>query len=133
MKQRDDNNDKILRRWHHWHREQLSEALAGPHGAVVKQIVDFLRDLTPQKMLALLDFMHAQNWCGVDANTRFVVLHELNFAIANLREREGRPPFDDALPFTDESPTVFEIARTLLSCTSRENPAGDDLRQKQRT
>ena len=119
----------VLRHWRKWHREQLNEALAGPHGAVVKPIMDFLGQLTPEKMPALLKFMRAQDWRLVDADVRLVVLHELNAAITRLREREGKPPIDDALP--GEAPTLFLIVRELLSCTAG-NPAGE-FRHNRRT
>jgi hypothetical protein len=102
----------VLRRWRKWHREQLNQALAGPHGAVVKQIVDMLDDLAPRQMPALLAVLRAQDWRGVDVSTRFVILHEINTAIAELREREGKPSFGDSLP--GEAPTLFETIREML-------------------
>ena len=114
---------RMIARWRAWHREQLDDALAGPHGDVVRPIIALLADLTPQKMLALIELLRAQDWRLVDANARFIILHEINSAVTQLRERKNRPPFDDTLP--DEQPTLFLIARELLSCTSRKNPAGE--------
>jgi hypothetical protein len=47
---------------------------------------------------ALIDFIRTQNWHVIDAETKLVVLHEINGAIAKLRIRDGMSPFDDGLP-----------------------------------
>jgi hypothetical protein len=116
------DDTSLLRCWRAWHREQLDQALAGPHGAVIRPIVELLGDLTPQKMPTLLDLLRAQDWRIVDADVRYELLHLINTAITKLRERENRPPIDDALP--DESPTLFLLARDMLSGSKPGNPAG---------
>jgi hypothetical protein len=73
-------------------------------------------------MTKLLKFMRTVEWRLVDADTRFTLLHQINGGIISLREREGKLAFDDPLP--GEQSTLFLIARTLLSGTSRETPAG---------
>ena len=111
-----------LRRWRAWHAEQLEAALAGPDGNVVCRITEILADLTPGRMPALLEIIRQTDWRLVRADARFVLLHEIDSAIIALRERQGRPPFDDALE--GEEPTLFLLVRHMLSGDSRENPAG---------
>ena len=113
----------MMAQWRAWHAEQLELALEGDSGVIVLRIIEIVHGLTPSKMPTLVRLIDEVDWRLVNADVRFVILHELNAAIAELCEREGRPPFDDALPFSDEKPTPFQIVRDMLSCTSRENPA----------
>jgi hypothetical protein len=103
------DNAHLLRAWRQWHREQLEQALAGPHGAAVAQVIEFLEDMGPQSATALIALLHEHDWRRMDADVRFVVLHEINTAIIKLREQSGLPPFDDALP--NERDTGFLIVR----------------------
>src|SRR5271165_6738743 len=100
--------ERQMSAWRRWHAEQLHAALDGPHCTVVKQIIKLLGNLTPRNMPDLLKFMRMQDWHPIDADTRFILLHEINSAITELREREGKPSFDDALPGGRD--TLFQIA-----------------------
>jgi hypothetical protein len=64
----------------------------------------------------LIAFVAAQDWTVVDAETRFIALHEINTAICRVRERASLEPIADALP--GEQPTVFQLIRPLLSFPS---------------
>jgi hypothetical protein len=101
-----------LRAWRTWHHQQLEEVLAGPHAVIATQVVHFLKTMTPASANVLLALMRGQTWASVDANTKFVLLHEINQAITRLREKSGLPPFDDPLP--GERDTGFLIIRALL-------------------
>jgi hypothetical protein len=90
------DDQKLLRTWRNWHREQLEEALAGVHGAVMAGLMAELKALRSAR--ALVDFIAAQDWAAVDAETRLIALHEISTAICKLRERAGLPPLDDPLP-----------------------------------
>jgi hypothetical protein len=108
-----DDDTRLLRIWRQWRREQLDEALAGPHGHIVKAVTDFLQHRMSLKSAPeLLALLRRQDWRLVDADTRLTVLHEINIASARLRERNGLSPFSDSLP--GEQPTLFELARVLL-------------------
>jgi hypothetical protein len=98
--------------WKQWHREQLEQVLAGPHGAAVAQVIEFLKGMEPQSAPALIALLREHAWQQMDADVRFVVLHEINTAIIKLREQSGLPPFDDALPHKRD--TGFLIVRQLL-------------------
>jgi hypothetical protein len=95
---------KMMREWRAWHAGQIELALDGDSGTIVKSIMAFVRGLVPKRMPALLRLMRSVDW-RLDADTKFTILHELNSAIAELREKEGKPPFDDALP--REPDTMF--------------------------
>src|SRR5262249_42291455 len=92
------NGSKLLRAWRNWHAEQREEALAGPHGKFVTQLLEALHGLTLRDGAKLVGFIRAQDWSAVDFNTRFVCLHETNDRITILREEAGMAPFDDSLP-----------------------------------
>jgi hypothetical protein len=111
-RKRRDGDARLLRQWHKFHREQLEAALAGPHGAVLGRLMKFLETLTPKSMPALIGQIEAPAWQLADAQTRFVALHEINDAIAAVREHHGMPPLDDALPH--QRLNGFLIIRALL-------------------
>jgi hypothetical protein len=110
----------MLRAWKAWHREQLEQVLGGPHGAAVAQVVEFLKGMGPQSAPALIALLHEHDWRRMDADVRFVVLHEINTAIIKLREQSGLPPFDDALP--NERDTGFLIVRQLMLGDGKSSP-----------
>src|SRR5262245_50735454 len=90
---------KLARAWRAWHREKLMEALAGPHGVIVVHVIEFLKTMTPASANALLNLMRSQSWDGVDANTKFTLLHEINAKITRIREQlDKEQPIDDGLP-----------------------------------
>ena len=87
---------RLLRTWREWHREQLEEALAGVRRDVLERLMEQLKDLRSAR--ALVDFIAAQDWESLDADTRVIALFEINRAITALRERQKLPPINDALP-----------------------------------
>ena len=78
---------RLLRAWRKWHGEQLDEVLAGPYGAAVAQVIDFLKRMDPQSAPALIALVREFDWDQMDAGVRLVILHEVNAAIVKLRER----------------------------------------------
>jgi len=52
-------------------------------------------------------------WQPADRNTRFLVLHLIDSAMTELRERYLLSPFDD--PIFDEPPNAFLLIRDILS------------------
>lgn len=102
---------RLLCSWRKWHAECLAEALTGPHASILAQLVEVLCGLTLKSAPVLLAFVERQNWRSVDADTRFIALHEINLAITRLRERAGMAPFDDPL---DGRLNVFQRAKALL-------------------
>jgi hypothetical protein len=102
---------RLLRAWKRWHREQLKEALAGVHAAVFERLMTRLKDLRSAR--ELVDFIAAQDWTAVDYDTRFTALHQINNAIAALRERNGLTPIDDPLPGAPEN--AFRIIKTIMT------------------
>src|SRR5262245_49299304 len=80
---------RLARTWRAWHAEELTEALAGPHRHVLEPLMQLLKNLDLHSSNALVDFIRAQDWSAIDAQTKFVVLHEINTAITKLRTRNG--------------------------------------------
>jgi hypothetical protein len=78
----------------------------------------------------LLAFVEAQDWTAVDAETRLVALHEINSAIAKLRERNGLPPIDDALEH--ERPNAFILIKKILFPRERKAPPDATIRSMSR-
>jgi hypothetical protein len=107
-----DERGQQVRAWRRWHREQLDEALAGPHGRTLERLLRFLESMTLQSAPALVELVRSENWKSADYVTRLVALHEINGAITALRERHGLAPFDDGLP--GEPATAFGLIKDLL-------------------
>ena len=101
----------LLRAWRAYHREQLDKALAGVHRDVMGRLMAQLNDLRSAR--ELVDFIEAQYWSAVDADTRLIALHEINNAITQLRERLGQEPIDDALPH--EPLRAFQLVRNIVN------------------
>jgi len=105
---------RLLRAWRNWHAEELAEALAGPHRVIATQVVTFLKmmTMTPAAADALLTLMRSHTWADVDANTRFILLHEINTAITRMREKNGMVVISDPLPYHRLS--VFLTIKSLM-------------------
>ena len=89
---------RLLRSWRKWHREELETALAGQHGAMVERLVFILKELKLESAPLLLAYIRGVDWTTVDYPTRLTVLHEINTAIARMRERNGLSFYDDGFP-----------------------------------
>jgi len=86
-----------------YHAEQLEQAFAEIHSDVMKRLMAQLEDLRSAR--ALVDFIAAQDWEFVEADTRAIALFEINRAVTALRERQKLPPINDAPRRTaDRSP-----------------------------
>jgi hypothetical protein len=62
-------------------------------------------------LLKLIDF---GKWAKADTEARYLVLELIANRIVYLRESEGWAPFSDAIPFSRDEPTLFEIIRARL-------------------
>jgi len=103
---------RFLRAWRKWHAEKLEETLAGPHRHIIEPLVTLLKHLDLHSSKPLLDFIRAQDWYVIDAQTKLVVLHEINEAICRLRTRANKQPIDDAL--WGEPATAFQVIRLII-------------------
>jgi hypothetical protein len=102
----------LLRDWRRWHREQLDEALVGPHGNMLQSLMVLLKNLNLQSGKELISFIRAQDWHVVDAQTKLVILHTINTAITKLRTGNSMSPFDDGLPGGRSN--VFQAIRLIV-------------------
>jgi len=102
----------LLRAWRRWHVEQLEEALVDVHADVMSRLMAQLEEL--RSVRELVDFISAQDWNAVDADTRAIALHEINKAIIKVRERMNeKEPINDPLPGQPEN--ALRIIETILS------------------
>jgi hypothetical protein len=102
----------LLREWDKWHAEELTEALEGVHGAVVREVMCVLDQLELESAGALLDAVRRQDWRAVSPDVRLTILHQVNEQITRLRDRHDMPPIDDPLPGAPES--VFCRIKALV-------------------
>ena len=117
MKRRQSEKDKkladdarLLKWWRAWHREQLEQALAGPHGAVLAELFRMFKNLQHVQPAQLIGFARSIDWAVIDTDTKLVTLHEFNAAITRLRERHNMEPIDDTVE--DEPP--FRQLKAIL-------------------
>jgi len=101
---------RLLKWWRAWHREQLEQALAGPHGAVLAELFRMFKNLQHVQPAQLIGLARSIDWAGIDVDTKLTVLHEFNTAITRLRERHNMEPIDDTVE--DEPP--FRTLKAIL-------------------
>jgi hypothetical protein len=105
------DDERLMRMWRKWHREQLEEALTGPHAEVMGQLMVRLKDLHSAR--ELVTFIETQDWSAIDADTRLIALHQINTAITKLRELAELEPIDDAL--WHEPPRAFQLIKKIIT------------------
>jgi len=110
-----DERDTQVTVWRSWRRERRDALLGGPHGADTRVLLDFLQTMSLASAAELVDAVGRGPWQQADSDVRFEVLSLVDDAIVALRERHDLPPFDDALPFSDEAPTAFLQLREALA------------------
>jgi hypothetical protein len=108
-----DERDTQVKVWCAWRCERRDALLAGPHGADAQALLNFIWTMTLASAAALVDAVGRGPWHQADSDTRFEVLSIVDAAIIALRERQGLPPFDDALP--GEASNAFLLVREALS------------------
>jgi hypothetical protein len=94
--------------------ELLVRLLQGPDAAEVKRFMSFMRVMKLTDGDRFLDFIHHSTWLEKEPkDVRRQILHIIGRTIYRMREREGLPPFDDAI--FDEELTVFDRIKELLA------------------
>ena len=104
------DNARLLRWWKAWHREQREAVLAGPHGAVLGELLRMVKNLQHVQPAQLIGFARSIDWIAIDYDTKLTVLHEINSSITKFREKRGLEPIDDTVE--DEPP--FRTLKAIL-------------------
>jgi hypothetical protein len=102
----------LLRAWKRFHRDECEAVCAGPHGAVLSELLRMVENLQNVQPSQLIGFVGSIDWASINYATRLTVLHELNTAITKVREKRGLEPIDDPLPRQPDSP--FRIIKAIL-------------------
>ena len=102
-----------LKLWRAHHRAEINAVINGPYQNDWRALLRVVKSLTIENPGAIVEYVQGAQWLrDADIQTRRVVLAMIARAIIQLREINGYPPFDDALP--GEEPTAFEIIRNEL-------------------
>jgi hypothetical protein len=109
------DNERLLRWWKKFHREERDLALAGPHGAVLAELFRMFKNLQHVQPAQLIGFARSIDWVTIDADTKLIVLHEFNTAVTRFRDKRGLEPIDDTVE--DEPP--FRTFKAMLFPSSR--------------
>jgi hypothetical protein len=80
---------------------------------MIERLVFILKSLVPDSAPLLLAYIRGVNWPSVDYHTRLIVLHEVNRAITELREKSNLTPFDDGL--LGERDNVFRTIQKIVT------------------
>ena len=104
------DNERLLRWWKKFHREEREAVVAGPHGAVLAELFRMVKNLQHVQPAQLIGLARSIDWAAIDADTKLVTLHELNAAITRFREKRGLEPIDDTV--SDEPP--FRTIKAIL-------------------
>jgi hypothetical protein len=110
------DDSRLLRAWKKFHFEQRDKVLSGPHGSVMHELFRMFANLKHCQPAQLIGFVRSIDWASIDSTTKFVVVHELNTAIASYREKRGLDPIDDNLPGQPDSP--FRTIRAIVLTAS---------------
>ena len=74
-----------------------------------------VHELTPDNTDAFVGYVAKQRWLlDAELDIRRLALAFIANRLIRLRLEQGLAPMDDAMPFSDEPPTLFETVRTLL-------------------
>jgi hypothetical protein len=114
--------DTMFRRWRQWHGAQLKEALRGPWGEDLAELLEFLAKMGPEDGQALIDLIRRQGWAAAGSGNKYLILREIDLAIIRVRERLKLPPLDSSIPFSSEPPTAFELVKGILFDTGDAAP-----------
>jgi hypothetical protein len=106
------DDQRLLRAWKKFHREERDAVLAGPHGVMLGELFRMLENLQHVQPAQLIGLARSVDWVGIDTDTKLTVLHEINVAITRFREKRGEEPIDDALP--GEPLRVFQVIRGIV-------------------
>ena len=92
------DDERLMAAYRAWHAQELAVVVAGPHGAIVSEIMSKIARLDLANGAALVATFEQIDWSTICARPKLVLLHELNNAVADLRGRHGLPVIDDPLP-----------------------------------
>jgi hypothetical protein len=103
--------------WREWHDRRVKQLMTGKHSKHVRTLAAFLKKMTLDDVnsYVLVDLVDAGPWRRADEITRYLVLSLIEARIIYLRETEGWCPINDAIPFSRDEPTLFEIIRKRLT------------------
>jgi hypothetical protein len=106
------HRDELGKAYRRWRAERREALLAGPYGIAARRFIGFLEDMGLHDGAALIRLVERGQWRSADRDTRLEILSLIDGAISTLREKQGMPPFDDALP--DELANVFLVIREAV-------------------
>jgi hypothetical protein len=109
------NRDQQFALWRKWRRERSEALFAGPYADAARDLLNLLDHLSLEDGERLVVGVRAGPWAAADADTRFLILAAIDNALAGVRERNGLPPFDDSLPWSDEPLSAFLMLREVLA------------------
>src|SRR6516225_8155326 len=107
------DDQRLLRWWRAFHREERDAVLAGPHARTLAELFRMFSSIQYVTPAQLVGFIGAIDWNAIDYQTRLTVLHEVNSAITKFREKRGLESIDDPLPGQPDN--AFRIIKNLFT------------------
>jgi hypothetical protein len=107
-----EKRNRMVALWCRWRQQQVDDALLGPHGSALAELMQFLGGLTLETEPALVELVRKGPWRSADPDTRYLIMRLVGSRLAELREAAGLPPFSDPLP--GDPPNAFLTIRELL-------------------
>lgn len=103
-------NQQLSRQFIKWKKERR-EALR-TNGKEISDLLDLLDTITFSSGPVLVSYLESAEWLrSLERNIKDDLLSAIADAIIKVREKEGLPPFDDALP--GEPPKIFEKIKEI--------------------
>jgi hypothetical protein len=98
--------------WRTYHQQQLDDALAGPSGVAVGEVMNLLARIERTPAATLLACVQGIDWSTVSCDVKLTVLHQVNEKITHMREKRGIASIDDPLPGQPDN--AFRRIKSLL-------------------
>jgi hypothetical protein len=89
-------DEYLLKIWKSWRQEEVTEALAGPHGKALAGLIAELKAAPTWDAINIGKLLAP--WQDADRNMHALVVRVVNAFVASKREEAGLPPWDDGVP-----------------------------------
>jgi hypothetical protein len=89
-------DDILVRQWKEWRREEVTNAIAGPHGAQLANLIAELKVAPTWDAINVVELLAP--WQDADRDSQALVRRVVNAFVASKREEAGLPPWDDGVP-----------------------------------
>lgn len=105
--------DRLLKLYKGEQKRQLQALLNGPFGRDVRGLLQFMRTMTLESAPALVALVKSVAWVrALPEDHKHILLRLISSGIAQVREKNGLPPFDDEI--FGQQPKAFSQIKSVV-------------------